>query len=119
MDPIHTIAAVLLAAIEAYVVFYALYYLLFALTGIWRPRSLPPGPGLARFALLVPAHNEQATVAGVIDSLLRLDYPQEQFDLFVLADNCDDDTAGVAEAAGAQILVRDDPARTGKAAALG
>ena len=57
-----------------------------------------------RFAVLIPARNESCCVAGIIESLERQDYPREQVDIYVIPNNCTDDTAECAAAAGAKIL---------------
>jgi 1,2-diacylglycerol 3-beta-glucosyltransferase len=69
-------------------------------------------------AILVPAHNEQAGLATTIRSLQATCYPAQRRRIMVVADNCDDDTATVAAASGAEVLVRDDKTKIGKGHAL-
>lgn len=57
-----------------------------------------------RFAVLIPARNESRCVAGIIESLRRQNYPRELVDIYVIPNNCTDDTAECAAAAGAKIL---------------
>lgn len=57
-----------------------------------------------RFLVLVPAHNEEAVIGGIINNLNHMDYPREMYDFYILADNCTDDTAGVARRMGANVL---------------
>ena len=84
-----------------------------------RPGKVPgDGPGETRFDLVVPAHDEAATLGPTLASLEVLDYPQARRRLVVVADNCRDDTAEVARQAGAMVLTRSDPARPGKGQAL-
>jgi len=61
-----------------------------------RPRR-EAGPA-KRFAVMAPAHNEEETIAGLLDSLAGLDYPSSHYSVFVVADNCTDATAAVARA---------------------
>jgi cellulose synthase/poly-beta-1,6-N-acetylglucosamine synthase-like glycosyltransferase len=69
-----------------------------------------------RIAVLVPAHNEGAGLAPTLaDAKAQLLLSDR---LLVVADNCTDDTAAVALAAGATVTVRTDPARLGKSYAL-
>lgn len=80
-------------------------------------------PGLVagerlRFALVVPAHDEEAGVGATVGNLLALDWPAANRRVVVVADNCSDRTAARAAAAGARVLVRDDPGRRGKGHAL-
>ena len=59
-----------------------------------------------RFALIVAAHNEEAVIAQIIESLFKLNYPQDLFDVFVIADNCSDNTAAIASNLGANVHIR-------------
>ena len=82
---------------------------------------LPPRRSIApiwqgRFAVIVPAHDEAAGIASILTDLQR-ELPREAR-LIVVADNCRDDTAGIARAAGAEVIERTDPARPGKGHAL-
>ena len=83
-------------------------------------RQTPPVAPASRlkFDIVVPAHDEETEIAGTVESLLAVDYPREHFRVVVIADNCSDRTAATAAAAGAQVIVRDDPARRGKGYAL-
>lgn len=71
-----------------------------------------------RFDLVVPAHDEAAGIAATVTSLLALDWPPAQRRVVVVADNCSDDTAARARAAGATVLERKDAACRGKGYAL-
>ena len=71
-----------------------------------------------RFAVCVPAHNEQANIAKTVEALLAQDYPATSFSVHVVADNCTDLTAAKASASGANVLVRTDPELRGKGEAL-
>jgi 1,2-diacylglycerol 3-beta-glucosyltransferase len=83
-----------------------------------RPRIPPPGPARRRFALLIPAHNEEAVIGRLLESVRRLDYPADRVEVYVVADNCSDDTAGRARALGAAVYERSDCLPQGKGAAL-
>src|SRR5215471_9575182 len=69
-----------------------------------RKSAPPPGPGRRRFAILVPAHNEEPVIARLLRSLAALEYPHH--DVCVVADNCDDRTAEIARAHGALVFER-------------
>lgn len=75
-------------------------------------------PPWLRFAIVVPAHDEAANIAATVESLSSVDYPRARFRVVVVADNCHDDTAARARAAGARVLERNDDARRGKGYAL-
>jgi glycosyltransferase involved in cell wall biosynthesis len=78
---------------------------------------LPYAPRL-RFDVVVPAHDEEADIARTVESLRAFDYPRALFRVLVIADNCHDRTAACAAAAGAQVIVRNEPDHRGKGYAL-
>jgi GT2 family glycosyltransferase len=71
-----------------------------------------------RFCVVVPAHNEEIGIAATVESLLATDYPEELRRIVVVADNCADQTAARARAAGATVLDRHDTSKRGKGYAL-
>lgn len=67
-------------------------------------------------AVVVPAHNESC---GIIPTLKDVILQLRKCDrLIVVADNCNDDTAAVSAACGAQVLPRNEPDRRGKGYAM-
>ena len=71
-----------------------------------------------KFMAIVPAHNEEMVVANLIESLKKQDYPKELLDIYVIADNCTDNTAKVARDAGAIVYERFDETKKTKGYAL-
>ena len=71
-----------------------------------------------RFMAILPAHNEEVVIANLIESLKNQNYPKELLDIYVIADNCTDNTAEVARQAGAIVFERNDPEKKTKGAAL-
>jgi cellulose synthase/poly-beta-1,6-N-acetylglucosamine synthase-like glycosyltransferase len=71
-----------------------------------------------RFAAIIPAHNEEQTIAPTIKSLLQTEYPRQKVDVIVVADNCADRTAAVGQENGATVLERTDETLRGKGHAL-
>lgn len=81
--------------------------------------SAPPSPRLTRFAILIPAHDEEAILGNLLKSLDALDYEKDHFAVYVVADNCTDDTAALVRATGrVQVYERFDTERRGKGYAL-
>lgn len=76
------------------------------------------GTQTRRFALVIPAHNEEQALPALLASIAALDYPCDLVTLTVVADNCDDGTASIARDAGAIVLERSDNQRIGKGYAL-
>ena len=73
---------------------------------------------LHHLAVVIPAHNEETNIARCVASLLNCDKPNSQVTIYVIADNCTDETARCAQAAGAQVLIRQDEINRGKGYAL-
>lgn len=71
-----------------------------------------------RFMAIIPAHNEEAVVANLIESLKKQTYNKELYDIYVIADNCTDNTAKVAKEAGAIVYERFDETKKTKGYAL-
>jgi 1,2-diacylglycerol 3-beta-glucosyltransferase len=71
-----------------------------------------------RFAIVVPAHNEEIAIQKTIRSLQSIAYPRALFEIIVVADNCTDRTAAIAQSEGATVWERTDAARRGKGYAL-
>lgn len=63
-------------------------------------RGVYAGP--VTVTVLVPAHNEEASIGATLESLLAQTQPPER--IIVVADNCTDDTAGVARSLGASVF---------------
>lgn len=88
--------------------------------GLLLPRRRPSAtatPAIRpRIAVIVPAHDEEGTLAPTLRNLRRQLRPGDR--LVVVADNCSDRTAAVAAAEFAEVVVRDDPAARGKGYAL-
>lgn len=78
----------------------------------------PAGDRSPRFLFLVPAHDEEAIIEACVESLLNVEYPEDRRQVVVLADNCSDRTADLAEACGAEALRRFDPNLPGKPRAI-
>jgi cellulose synthase/poly-beta-1,6-N-acetylglucosamine synthase-like glycosyltransferase len=83
-----------------------------------QPRWADSGEPRTRFDLVVPAHDEEGGIAATVQSLLAVDYPPTMRRIVVVADNCSDETARRAVAAGATVLERRDASRRGKGYAL-
>ena len=76
-----------------------------------------PRPDL-HLVIVVPAHDESLGLLRTLRSLQSETASDARTRIVVVADNCSDDTAAVARAAGVDVLERDDPLRRGKGHAL-
>ena len=77
-----------------------------------------PIPDGFSLAIIVPAHNEGEQIETIVRSIQNMDGNTDSVETFVIADNCDDDTAAMARAAGANVFERSDLENRGKGQAL-
>ena len=87
----------------------------------WKKRKAPELPAARvnhRYAAFISARNERGVIGELIDSLMKQNYPKDLFDVYVLADNCTDDTAAVSRQHGATVYERFDKQNVGKGYAL-
>jgi cellulose synthase/poly-beta-1,6-N-acetylglucosamine synthase-like glycosyltransferase len=82
-----------------------------------RAKNPAAAPASARFAVLIPAHNEEPVIGGTLDALAALDYPSDRYRVHVIADHCTDRTVEIARAAGVEVHEHADE-RRGKGPAL-
>lgn len=94
------------------------YKTLFVFTGLVATRRFKPAKKNHRYAILIAARNEEEVIGHLVDSIRRQDYPAELVDIFVVADNCDDNTAAVARELGARCYERNDKEHRTKGFAL-
>ncbi len=95
-----------------------LYLALLSLAG-WLPARRHTGTRLqGRIAIVLPAHDEAAVIEHTLANLQQIARRDGNTDVVVIADNCTDDTAVLARAAGARVLARHDLSLRGKGYAL-
>ncbi len=51
-----------------------------------------------RFTIIIPARNESANIKACVDSIMKQDYPLDAFEVIVMDDFSEDDTAFIVEA---------------------
>ena len=83
---------------------WGLWYLVSALGCLRKPMDYGLHPPRTKFAVLIAARNEELVIAPLIDSLLAQNYPEQLYDVWVIPNNCTDNTALAAERAGAKVL---------------
>lgn len=57
-----------------------------------------------KFAIIIPSRNEEKVIGGLIKSLQKQRYPEKLYEVYVVPNNCTDDTAGAAKKAGAKVI---------------
>lgn len=106
-----------IAVVLSIVYIYQMGYMLVGLACKGRRRQAPARLQ-HRFAAIISARNEEGVIGDLIASLKAQNYPAELLDIYVVADNCTDDTAGVSRRAGAIVYQRYDSVHKGKGYAM-
>ncbi len=95
---------------------YQFIFMVYAL--IKKPRKYQTTNQTNRYAILIAARNEEKVLPGLLKSIGEQTYPKDRLDVWVIADNCTDGTARVAESFGANVLERFHKEQIGKGYAL-
>lgn len=94
------------------------YQFVYILVSLFKGKKTGNSYKLHNYAVLIAARNEEAVIENLIESIKEQIYPSEYITVFVVADNCTDNTAAVAEKAGAVVYRRQNKNQVGKGYAL-
>jgi len=108
----------IMVPMQLIIVFFTLYYFTIAFFGMWRKKEDKILVPQKVFAVIIAAHNEETVIGQLLDNLYVLNYPRQLFDIFVVADNCKDETAEIARAKGAFVYERFNLEQRGKGFAM-
>ena len=110
---------ILQQAINWIIVIYWLYQLIISACALIQFKEKPIIKDKKhKFMMILPAHNEENVIGNLVESLQHLDYPKDLYDIYVIADNCTDNTAKIAKDMGAIVLERFDEKKKTKGFAL-
>lgn len=73
---------------------------------------------LNKFAIIIPAHNEELIIDGLCENLKKINYSKKLHDIYFIADNCSDRTAQICSDNDFKVLERHDEANKGKGYAI-
>lgn len=94
------------------------YQIVYAVIGLLKTPKVYEETKKNKFGVLISARNESAVIAQLIESIKKQNYPKELIEVFVVADNCTDQTAKIARNAGAVVYERFNKDYVGKGYAL-
>jgi len=103
-----------------FILFFACYAYQFVYVGVRVFKRTPKQSAqeLHKYAVVIAARNESQVIGELIQSLKTQNYPTDLLDIYVVADNCDDETAAVARGYGAVVFERHNLNKVGKGYAL-
>ena len=110
---------IIMIPLQLLIVFFTIYYFTISFFGIFgRKKETKILEPRTTFAVIVAAHNEEKVIGQLVENLHLLNYPDSMYDIFVVADNCSDNTVKVATDAGAKVCERHNDVDKGKGFAL-
>lgn len=112
MDWLFPAALALTGSMGILMTLWGLWYLISGLASVRRPKDYGTHPARTRFAVLIAARNEELVIGPLINSLLTQDYPAQLYDIWVIPNNCTDNTALAARNFGANVLECTVPVRS-------
>jgi len=110
---------IIMIPLQLMIVFFTIYYFTITFFGIFGTKKEKKVlTAKTTFAVIVAAHNEDKVIGQLIENLHLLKYPDDMYDIFVIADNCTDTTAEVSRKAGAFVYERFNDVEQGKGFAM-
>lgn len=91
---------------------YLVYFLVTSMFAVARPKTIPKSRPKTKIAVLIAARNEEKVIGKLIDSLNNQKYPNSLYDVYVLPNNCTDNTACESLKHGAKVITIDIPIKS-------
>lgn len=93
------IVRVLYYVISIITIIYGLYFCIIGFLGIIKQNKVEFKKSKKNnfFAILIPARNEGEVIGNLIDSLLELNYPKDRYRVYVIPNNCSDNTREIVK----------------------
>lgn len=114
----HHVFDYVMIPLQLLIIFFTVYYFVISFFGLKKQSEVKILEPKHTFAVVVAAHNEQAVIGQLVENLRILRYPSEMYDIYVIADNCQDQTAAIAREHGALVHERTNPVEKGKGFAM-
>lgn len=71
------------------------YKTIIFILGLFKRKKYPKTDNLHKYAIIIPARNEEKVITNLLDSIYNQDYPLDMIHIFVAASNCTDNTVGL------------------------
>ena len=93
-----------LKVIDILMIIYGVYYVIIGIFVFLKEKKIKKTNAKNRFAIIIPARNEEKVIGNLLDSLKKQKYPKELYDIFVFPNNCNDKTKEIAIENNAEII---------------
>lgn len=103
---------VLALSLNIVTVIYLVYFLLTSLFAVLKSKKVPESSPRTKIAVLVAARNEEKVIGHLLESLNNQAYPKELYDVYVLPNNCTDNTELESLKHGANVITIDIPVKS-------
>lgn len=107
-----------LAVFQTLLSLITLYYITISIFSLSRKQEAYLDPPANSFAIMIAAHNEEKVIGELLKCVWQLNYPKDLYEVFVIADNCTDNTAKISRELNATVLERFHKTQKGKGYAL-
>ncbi len=114
IDIIGLINSIITTLLGAFLVFRTVYIVV----GLFVKQKYKDAKVQHKYAFLISARNESEVIGQLIDSIWKQNYPREKLTIFVVADNCTDNTAQICIGKGCVVYERFNDKQIGKGYAL-
>ena len=115
MATLDTVTSVIITLLG---LFYA-YNVLYLILGFFgKSKTYEETDVKKKYAIVISARNEERVIGNLLDSLNKQNYDKNLIKIFVVADNCTDNTAKICRSKGAICYERFDPSKARKGWAL-
>lgn len=86
----------ILKVVDILMIIYGIYYIAIGIFVFFKDRTIKKTYAKNKFAIVIPARNEEKVIGNLLDSLYKQKYPKELYSIFVCPNNCTDNTKQIA-----------------------
>lgn len=101
---IRKIVDIIFIILDIIIIGYVLYFFITGLFAFKKEKKKNKSKEKLKFAVLIPARNEENIIDNLILSLQAQKYPKENYDIFVILNNCTDKTEEIVKELGVNVI---------------
>lgn len=83
---------------------YIAYYVITGIFAFTKRKQIKKHKEQNKFAVIIPARDEEKVIGNLLESLKEQNYPRQLYDIYVLPNNCTDNTKEISANNGANII---------------